>query len=157
MNKKKILSLILCCFMVLSVGCSESKEELTIEEEIKKNVSSPYLNGKINDVIVAEGEYLEFLVSLKDGVSLDELKYQMNFDAVGIYQGLEILDYLDYERITISYVVPIADVYGNKEDKLIRTTFITTEEIRKINFDNFNSNNLPLVAEIWDYEELDQY
>lgn len=52
-------------------------------------------------------------------------------------------------NVDINVTYPLQDSYGNiSEDIVIKATF-NNETIRKINFDNFDYNNIPSIADEW--------
>ena len=71
MSKKKILSLILCCFMVLSVGCSGTgltSEQKQIAKICMDRAEFFYENGFPDSPIWDEQEYAEIKLQLDDEV-----------------------------------------------------------------------------------------
>ncbi len=58
-------------------------------------------------------------------------------------------------RIFIGAKADFVDTYGNKSESYAIKTEYPREELEKINFENFNSNNLPqLASEVWLAEAL---
>lgn len=52
-------------------------------------------------------------------------------------------------NVDINVTYPLQDSYGNiSEDIVIKATF-NNETIKKINFDNFDYNNIPSIADEW--------
>ncbi len=55
-------------------------------------------------------------------------------------------------RICVTF--PIIDAYGNSEEQMVIKANYTLKTIQSINFDNFVSENIPIIADTWWNNEL---
>jgi hypothetical protein len=77
------------------------------------------------------------------------LRDAMFSDAQTILECLQVRD--DIGRIALFFSQPLIDSYGNVEDKTVIKIQLEKETFQKINFEYFNRNKFPDIAD--DYYE----
>lgn len=82
----------------------------------------------------------------EDGLTSKLIVKGMYMDISNVLKGIQ----KDIDvNVDINVTYPLQDKYGNvSEDIVIQATF-NNETIKKINFDNFDYNNIPSVADEW--------
>ena len=73
--------------------------------------------------------------------------------AEGMYMDIanilkEIQEDIDV-NVDINVTYPLQDSYGNIEEDIVINATFNNETIKKINFDNFLSKNIPSIADEW--------
>lgn len=84
--------------------------------------------------------FVQYAVS--DNLTMNLIRVGAQVDTVEAIQAA-IATYPDYEQITVTGTFPTADEYGNtNEDSIVLNVIYSRTTVEKINFDNFNYENV---------------
>ncbi|MFD2658553.1 hypothetical protein [Gracilibacillus thailandensis] len=125
---------------------ASSNEDLTTEEKIEESLDDWELREfKENDDNTV---YVEAFAN--ESWSKDTLKNSILINMADI---AEILKGENYNRIDIDFYTSLVDQYGNAEDGSVLRTAFTKEIMDKIDFENFNPENIPEVTvDYWEHD-----
>lgn len=143
----------------------ESDKELTIEEQVEKiiidELGATNNNGKetiaeINNFGYDGTDIISVTLNASDRITTNMTKKGMWLDSVNILESISELDsFKNLEMITIIWQFPLVDQYGNTEDGKVMSMDFKKETLEKINWDNFQRDNLPNVADnYWEHPAL---
>lgn len=132
---------------------SLSVEELTLEAAVNSAIESARVEKdriSINDDL-GTGSGKIVLLYLKGGDNLTNkmIKTGMLMNTKDILQTLQLRD--DISEITFFWSFPLVDAYGNTSEDTIMKVNISKETLGKINFERFDYNSIPDIAD--DYFE----
>lgn len=131
----------------------EEVEEEVEPEETYDNVFEEKANevfgGRLQDVFVDEaGEATEHYVGItsKLGAGWNEktMRDSFYYDVVAMISELQNEE---FDRLVFDATADMQDEYGNVKEMKVITVNLTKETVDKINFENFQSSNLPNVAD----------
>ena len=137
---------------------SEEIEEVVEEEPEEPEVTydnvfeekaNEVFGGRLQDVFVDEaGETTEHYVGItsKLGAGWNEKTMRDSFynDVVTMVSDLQNEE---FDRLVFDATADMQDEYGNVKEMKVLTVNLTKETVDKINFENFQSSNLPNVAD----------
>lgn len=134
----------------------QTKESTASEDKTTKDSTEEVIKEKIIKVVGEEN--LETFNYVPDNnFALIKFKGSENLTSKMTVEGMymdianilkEIQEDIDV-NVDINVTYPLQDSYGNiEEDIVIKATF-NNETIKKINFDNFLSKNIPSIADEW--------
>lgn len=138
---------------------SESKGNTKVQDTSKEDVKTPTEETLKKEIIKVVGEEnLETFNYVPDNnFALIKFKGSENLSSKmtvkGMYMDIsnvlkEIQKNIDV-NVDFNVTYPLQDSYGNiSEDIVIKASF-NNETIKEINFDNFDYNNLPSIADEW--------
>lgn len=64
-------------------------------------------------------------------------------------------EYSEFDEFYISWMLPLVDIHGNSEDGVVMRITMMRDELEKINWDNFNTDNFSQVADVyWEHPAL---
>ena len=69
----------------------------------------------------------------------------MLMQAADILESLQSRD--DIGRVTLFWAFPLVDAYGNTSTETVMKATFYKDTISKINFDNFDYNNIPVICD----------
>ncbi|TES45502.1 hypothetical protein E2L07_20480 [Halalkalibacterium halodurans] len=73
-------------------------------------------------------------------------------DTLDLLKEFDQLDSVDVNNVMFSWQVPLVDAYGNEDLGEVMRINLSGETLSKINFDNFNYDNFPIVSdEYWEH------
>ena len=72
----------------------------------------------------------------------------MLIDASDIFEELQGYDDITGD-VTLAFMLDLVDQYGNTEAGRVLSIRLTQETFKKINFENFNHDNYPNIAEAY--------
>ncbi len=152
---KKILvvaMVLLLAFNLMACGGGDKKpdyDELGIEEIIKDIAYRQKF--EVEDIKNNGGNYKAILK--KEILSSKTAKKEMLIKTKDILKNIADKD---MEFINIEWQVELTDKLGNKEYGPVIRIDITKETLDKINWDNFDYNNLPEVADdYWQHQAIE--
>ena len=133
----------------------EPKKELTIEDQVSKIITDN-IGDKTNmkkDRIVESKVFdlgdgtrnIILTLNASENLSNKMTRQKMWMDSVEILEPLDALE--NIENISIEWLLPLVDQYGNQEDGRIMMFDMPREVRDKINWENFNNENIPSVSE----------
>lgn len=123
--------------------------EERIEHAVFAAVGKETTNGEVRNIRVDIEENI--VIKLEGDVSTFSKKDTIWFlqdDVRDIWEQLSKMDDL-YGDIEISLETNFVDAYGNKTKNTAMTVIIPSEELKKINFDNFYTDNVPKIATVY--------
>lgn len=133
----------------------EPRKELTIEEQVNKIITDNIddKNNMKKDRIVeskvvdlADGNRNIILtLNASENLSNKMTRQKMWIDSVKILEPLDALE--NIENISIEWLFPLVDQYGNEEDGRVMMFDMPKEVRDKINWKNFNNESIPNVSE----------
>lgn len=169
---RKLISLLIIILLFLSAcssnvkekGVKQSSNEMTFEEKIVSaivkavNKTTNTNKDRIIDVQVNDnlGTELE-----NDKIVLARLNASDNFsirkgtllNSKKVFQ--ELFEVPEVTEVTLFWYFTLVDKYGNEKDDVILKVSVTCDTASKINWDNFDFNNLPDIAEqYWEHPAL---
>jgi len=137
------------------------QETLTIEQQMEKSVVEILgsSNRKVDRLV--EFDYLDNLFPQDEGrIAVANIRFNINDNLNKNYiRGGALMDSADlFEHLYANYpddltavqimgFYPLSDSYGKEEDVAVLKISIKKETADKINWDNFNSDNFPIVAD----------
>ncbi len=132
----------------------EKKAAMTPKEKVVKIVTDKLgkTNNSKKDRIV-EADVFEpgdgtrniiLTMNASENLTNNFIKRSMWMDSVDILEPLSKTEGL--KNISIEWLYPLTDQYGNTEDKRIMMLNISKETLDKINWEDFNNENLPNVS-----------
>ncbi|KGR90256.1 hypothetical protein CD30_12885 [Ureibacillus massiliensis 4400831 = CIP 108448 = CCUG 49529] len=134
----------------------EKARELEEQEDLKED---RMIEG-IENILSSEQTINKSYVFLNDG----ELTVSGYFDT---HNGLDYLQELNrtilihvkhsgvVKNVDISWMAPVLNFYGNKDDTIVMDLDISMEEVNKINFSNFDLYKLKYLANFYSYTNED--
>ena len=134
----------------------EPEEEVEEEPEPEETYDNAFeekaneiFGGRLQDVFVDEaGETTEHYVGItsKLGAGWNEKTMRDSFysDVVAMVSELQNEE---FDRLVFDATADMQDEYGNVKEMKVLTENLTKETVDKINFENFQSSNLPNVAD----------
>lgn len=170
---KKILSSILIIttiFVVLMgnvVNAAENvKKDATKQEEVETESPEKLFVKKVKKVCkkvvgkknVKNVEYYNdssgslLIIELKtNGLSEKTDTFSANYDAVEIMKKLsKNKTFKSTDEVRFVYRGTFVDIYGNESEEIAFKIFLSKDTISKINFKEFNSDNLPTIADYYE-------
>ncbi|WP_243855034.1 hypothetical protein, partial [Halalkalibacterium halodurans] len=140
----------------------EKKEESRSPEEIIENVITDTLKEKTNydaeriaEISVIntdEGDFLQLTLNGNDNLTAGFIKTGIYRDTLDLLKEFDQLDSVDVNNVMFSWQVPLVDAYGNEDLGEVMRINLSGETLSKINFDNFNYDNFPIVSdEYWEH------
>ena len=92
-----------------------------------------------------DGSYVDIYLSGQDGFSVSLIRKGMWMEATDILRELQ--PRTDLERVTIFWSFPLIDSYGNSTTETVMKVLFEKETLDKINFERFDWNNIPDIAD----------
>jgi len=93
----------------------------------------------------SDGSFVDIYLFGKDNLTSNMVRKGMLMQAADILEALQSRD--DIGRVTLFWSLPLVDAYGNTfTDTVMKATFYK-ETIDKINFSNFDYNNIPVICD----------
>lgn len=90
----------------------------------------------------------------KDNVSNKLIKSGMYMDITDVLKKIEYSDDLP-SKVAFDIIFPLQDKLGNTKDEPVMRVVISSDTIHKINFKNFNYDNIPDIAEsYWEHDAI---
>lgn len=130
----------------------ESEAPATLEEAIDSAISEARAEkGSVNVIDNGETENKNVEIHLvgKDNLSVNMIRSGMLIQANDILKALQ--SRTDISEIGLFWTFPLIDSYGNSSSQTVMKVFLKKETLDKINFDNFDWNKFPEIAD--DYYE----
>lgn len=148
---------------------AQEEERKKAEEEAKKKAEEELLNNPEKYAVQALHKVFGETNSFDDNDSISRIIYDKNkqslyievFGHDNIFSGLikdgmiidtsefleDIKDYDKIKDININILFPMVDKFGNSENVIVMKFKLTAETRNKINWENFDYNNLPDIAD----------
>lgn len=126
-------------------------EELTVDQKIEKAVLKKLgKKSNLKKKTVESVTYVEADKSATISLNADE-NFSNNLTKKGIWlNSIEVFKVIEKTKevdlFTIQWSLPLTDTYGNAEYAVVMSFDISKEELQKINFDNFMTDNVPKVV-----------
>lgn len=154
--------------MLLGEEREEEKEEPqgdvkadTTDENVELNDTEEKLRAAIGNVVeedrvrdfmyIPENNYTLITFRGSDSLTANLIIEGAYFDIKNILKNIQpIID----TNVRICVTFPVVDAYGNSEEQMMIKADYYLDTIKKINFDNFLSDNVPYVADTWDDDVL---
>lgn len=174
---KKLIAMLLCLTLVLSLSaCVDPQEEAaqssslaqesksTTEQTTEQTTKPATLEEKIDDAIIKArgekedvkvldnvngGKNIEITLKGKDNLTTNMIRTGMLIQAKEILEELQPLE--EITQVCLFWTFPLVDVYGNEKTDTVMKILIKKETLKKINFENFDWNKFPTIAD--DYHE----
>lgn len=125
----------------------------TLEQLVDSAIESARVEKdrvSINDDLgTGNGKIVLLYLKGSDNLTNKMIKTGMLMDTKDILQALQPRD--DISEITFFWSFPLIDIYGNKSEDTIMKVNISKETLGKINFERFDYNSIPDIAD--DYFE----
>lgn len=136
-----------------------------VSDIVGKNVEDNNTEGKLRiaiENVVGEDRLKDFMYIPENNYTLITFKGSDSLSTNLIVEAayLDIKDILKNIQnvidtdVRICVTFPIIDVYGNSQEQMVIKSDYKLDTIKKINFDNFVSENVPYVADVWNDDEL---
>lgn len=126
----------------------ETNQEDALRIAIENIVGADML---VDFIYLPENNYTLITFRGSDSLTTNLIVEAAYLDIKDILKSLQPVIDTDV-RICVTF--PIIDVYGNSEEQMVIKADYTLNTIQSINFDNFVSENIPLVADTWWNDEL---
>ena len=85
----------------------------------------------------------------RDAFTVNQIRSRMFIEARDVLQFLQ--GYESISEIRMYWSLPLVDSFGNTHDVNVMRIIFEKQTLDRINFDNFNWNNIPVIAD--DYFE----
>ncbi|SNR96392.1 hypothetical protein SAMN05446037_1002116 [Anaerovirgula multivorans] len=134
--------------------------ELTIND-IVKNIIVDNLGEQTNmkhdriiDITIEDLENdnktIDITLVANENLTTNMTKSTIHKDSVEILE--ELYNHDEIEEVTLIWQLPLVDTYGNEETKNVMIVSINKEIANKINWSNFDYNNIPKIAnDYWEH------
>lgn len=127
---------------------SDTNNEETPEERLAGVLEEVIDSERIEDITHFDG-HTTLKIKASDNLTTNMIRKSMLLDATEILNELKIAN---HEGTTlILFMFPMTDKYGEEKDMKVMSLEVSPETLEKINFDNFNRDNLSNIAD--DYYE----
>lgn len=93
----------------------------------------------------SDGSFVDIYLSGKDNLTPNMVRKGMLLQAADILESLQSRD--DIGRVTLFWSFPLVDAYGNTSTETVMKATFYKDTISKINFDNFDYNNIPVICD----------
>lgn len=134
---------------VESVSETTSKQNITdmdLEDAVNYVIETSNAEKNEEPKIYQEGNTeVDIYLKTQVGLSNSGTVSSMHLDAKRILEQLQ--NRSDIDTIVLSWDMQSTDVYGNNKDINVMVITMSKETLNKINFDNFNIENFPDVAD----------
>lgn len=130
---------------------SESYEQTTKPATLEAKIDDAIKNasGVKEDVKVLDnvngGKNIEIALKGKDNLTANMVRTGMLIQANDILEELQPLD--EIAQVCLFWTFPLVDAYGNTRTDTVMKILIKKETLNKINFENFDWNKLPTIAD----------
>ena len=114
---------------------------MTLEETVEYAIEKA--NADKSDVTIVGGEVF-IILNGEDNLTNNMIRTGMLIEACDILEVLQ--KRTELEDVTISWLFPLVDVYGNTSDDSVMMVYFDVETINKINFERFVYGDIPTVA-----------
>lgn len=116
----------------------------TTEQIIKRMVSTHFdENSYLSVLIHDDNKTLEITAHAEDNLTTGMIRDGI---LLGMKDTLKDIKSFNFNKVLIYIKFPVGDAYGNTSIKQVAFGFFKKEDIDKINFENFNCENIPNVA-----------
>jgi hypothetical protein len=131
---------------------SQSDEEY-IEKVVLEAVNKNFAKSDENTIDYSPANKSVVIRCIgSDNLSNDWIKKGMWID---IEDTLKEARDLDFEEVEFNILFPLVDTYGNSSNEVVMKAGFSKEVLRKINWENFISDNIPKVASsYWEHGAL---
>lgn len=137
-----------------NTASSESNDSATAD--VKESESGALTSDEVKDMlpgnvgdpvkVTVDGNSVDIVLPFKDNAfGMEYVMMGTRDDAVDIFK--ELFKDNRIKEVSVSSQVPLVDKFGNKNTGTGTTYTMTSETAAKINWDNFDNNNLPDVAD----------
>ena len=121
--------------------------EKRITTFINKELGKETNNDKKRIVSVENNEgKLTIVLNADSNLTTNLTRTSMLMDATEIFEELQGYDDLTGD-VTLAFMLDLVDQYGNTEARKVLSIRLTQETLNKINFENFNKDNYPNIAD----------
>lgn len=127
------------------------KEELTVDKKVENAIidaigESNNSKNKTVDSIAYVGEDKSAVVVLNanENLTTNLTKKGIWLNSKEIFEEVKNIE--EVESYTFYWNLPLVDTYGNEEAGLVMSFDIQKEDLQKINYDNFLTDNVPNVV-----------
>ncbi len=133
---------------------SKDKEEKEVKEQsLTEKTESAIVdaikaktNNKEKRIVSIEGDanLLKVTLNADENLSAKSTKEGMWIDTVKALEAVHSID--EIKQVAIIWKFPMVDTYGNTESLEVMRIFVNRETLDKINYENFNYQNIPDIA-----------
>lgn len=123
-------------------------KENSLRNNIENIVGADML---VEFIYIPENNYTLITFKGADNLGTNLIVEGAYFDIKNILKSIQPIIDTDV-RICVTF--PIIDVYGNSEERMVIKADYSLQTIQRINFDNFVSENIPIIADTWWNNEL---
>lgn len=126
----------------------------TLQGRILAAIGQTDRAGAERPVIQIDAETLRVVFSMDDGLTASSMRRATLATAVAIARVVR--DHSDNTReLRIGVSGPITDAYGNTTEQHVLSVYLKPATLDKINFDAFDIDNLPAIADhYWQHQAL---
>ncbi|GAA0177047.1 hypothetical protein SH2C18_03430 [Clostridium sediminicola] len=126
----------------------ELLENATIEERVS-DISKELFEDRFMDLTYEDEAKTKLQLNIKmlDSLTKGMIKKQMGYDIEQMIEELCKIDkFYELSEFKIAHETTFVDVYGNKSDGIAQWVSFSTDELKKINWENFSTSNLGNLA-----------
>lgn len=126
---------------------SEEESEVTFDDE-REQIAYDTLEDDLLDFSVVEDDsgFTTLNISVQNNVTLNESTALLTFHDK-VTRLAEALQDQEFDRMIVTGIADAQDMYGNETETPIGNITLYKDTINQINFDNFNPENLPAIAD----------
>lgn len=117
----------------------DNQFEAAAHEVFGDNLEELYVSDEENPVV-------EVTAMLQSNLTMNMTRESANMD---IRDYLESVENEAFSEISFYFDTTLVDQYGNEEVQNVIDSIFTKETVDNINFENFNRENIPNVADYW--------
>lgn len=138
-----------------SSAASEPAKSLSLEEAVDKAIEKAHADKDKVSIVEnvgtksADDRNIEIYLKGKDNLSTKMIRGGMLIQANDILKELQPRP--EIAQMCLFWSFPLTDSYGNTKEETVMKILIKKETLDKINFDNFDWNKIPEIAD--DYNE----
>jgi len=128
---------------------AELGAEVYIQSLVEEAIGTETNMGikKIGSVSVNPGEYILLILQANENVTSGAMLGKMRLETLKICELLVRNGETDYINIIVSYCSDLTDIYGKVSTEMVYTATMPVSEMVKINYDNFITDDFPLVVQ----------
>lgn len=105
----------------------------------------------VDYMYIPENNYTLIVFKGTDSLTTNLIVEAAYIDIKDILKSIQTIIDTDV-RICVTF--PIIDIYGNSQEQMVIKADYKLDTIKKINFDNFLSDNVPYIADVWNDDKL---
>lgn len=157
-----IIALVIMIAIIIAIVMDSSANNKKQDGGVRSMDTSLSINERIEGAVISavgdetnmgekriinidtETDIVKITLFADENVTTNSTKVNMMVDARDVLKAIDPIN--EIKNVAIIWQYTLVDTYGNKSVNDVMRIFIQRDEIDKINFDDFNAENLPNLA-----------